>query len=192
MQRLHDWGYITITPSQLAQVLLFGGELPSRPVIITFDDGDLDVYQNAFPVMQEFGFVGAFYIVTNYLGGESFISEEQLKELHTAGWEIGSHSASHLDLTTNHDSMNHELVDSKITIQQIISDTVNTVAYPYGIIDEYVINKTKKYGYQAGLGLGISNTHTLGTLFYLNRREVKFDYDIEAFSILLPWVGPLP
>jgi peptidoglycan/xylan/chitin deacetylase (PgdA/CDA1 family) len=192
MQLLYNWGYTSITPTQLAQVLLSGGELPSRPVIITFDDGDLDVYMTAFPVMQEFGFVGAFYIVTSYIGGGNFITEDQIKDLYSAGWEIGSHSTSHLDLTVNHDLMNYELVNSKIAIQEIISDTVNTVAYPYGKIDEYVISKTRKYGYQAGMGLGITNIHTLGSIFYLNRREVKYDADLDDFATLLPWGEPVP
>jgi hypothetical protein len=62
LQALHDWGYTSITISTLVDVLIHGGNLPPRPVVITFDDGNLDIYQNAFPIMHEMGFVGTFYI----------------------------------------------------------------------------------------------------------------------------------
>ena len=108
MHALRDWGYTSITPSYLAQVLIHGGELPERPVIITFDDGNEDVYINAFPILQEFGFVGTFYIVADKIGSYNLVDAEQLRELVSAGWEIGSHSSTHLDLTSDYSQMEYE------------------------------------------------------------------------------------
>ena len=81
MQALHDWGYNSITVSELVDVLIHGGELPNRPVVITFDDGNIDVYQNAFPMMHALGFVGTFYIVANRLQSKYFVNVEQLQEM---------------------------------------------------------------------------------------------------------------
>jgi peptidoglycan/xylan/chitin deacetylase (PgdA/CDA1 family) len=189
MQALKDLGYTTITPSYLRQVLVYGGDLPSRPVIITFDDGDIDVYQNALPVMRTFGFIGAFYVVSGNLGAEGYVGVDQLKEMIADGWEIGSHTINHFDLTANHDSLRNELLQSRLDIQTALSITVTSIAYPYGLVDAYVATKSQDYGYETGMGLGIFTEHTLGTIYYLNRREVHGDMDLSAFTGLLSWSG---
>ena len=189
MQSLRDWGYTSLTPSKLLDVLIYGGELPPRPVVITFDDGNQDVYQNAFPIMKEMGFTGGFYIVGQYLNAKDFVTTDELKEMIAAGWEIGSHSESHLDLTTRHDDLRYELLDSRTDLETELGVPVKTIAYPFGKIDEMVINKTQEYGYRGGMGLGTINTHTWSVMYYLSRREVHGDMDLTTFSELLPWSG---
>jgi peptidoglycan/xylan/chitin deacetylase (PgdA/CDA1 family) len=190
MKALRRWGYTSITPSYLAQVLVHGGELPARPVIITFDDGNLDVYTNAFPIMQKMGFIGTMYIVTERLNSYNLVNAEQLAEMTAAGWEIGSHTMSHSDLTYNHWQLDYELQQSRSLLEDTLSVPVLTLAYPYGLRDDYVVEWAKEYGYIAGMGLGTFNEHTLDTLFFLSRREVYSEYDMTAFSALLPWTQP--
>lgn len=192
MEALRAWGYTSITPTELVQVILGGGFLPARPVIITFDDGNLDVYENAFPILREVGFVGAVYVVSNRLGAEGFLGGEQLAELAAAGWEIGSHSYSHADLTADHSQLRQEILQSRLDIQIAAGVTVTTIAYPFGLVDDLVFEKTKDYGYAAGLGLGVLWDHSLATLYYLNRREVHADYNLAEFAALLPWSGAVP
>lgn len=192
MEALAKWGYTSITPTQLREVILQGGELPARPVIITFDDGNLSVYQNAFPVMQEFGFIGAVYLVANYLNAVDFLTSDQIIELMNSGWEIGSHGASHIDLTKNQDSIRVELIESRKKIEEIIGVPVTSFAYPFGSVNEFVLFKTQDYGYISGMGLGTSTIHTAADLFYLNRLEIKFDIDLERFASLLPWSSSIP
>jgi hypothetical protein len=67
---------------------------------------------------------------------------------------------------------------------------INTIAYPFGKVDDTVMAKAEKYGYKAGLGLGTYREHTTGALFYLSRMEVRNDYDLKAFIALLPWTDP--
>ena len=190
MKALSKWGYTSITPSYLAQVLINGGELPERPVIITFDDGNLDVYANAFPIMQKFGFVGTFYIVAARVGSYNLVDAAQLRELAAAGWEIGSHSSTHLDLTSDHSQVRYEVLESRLKLEEDIGLPVRSFAYPFGTVDEFIANQTSEYGYSNAMGLGALNEQTLGSLFYLSRREVQYDYDMNVFASLLPWTGP--
>ena len=67
--------------------------------MITFDDGFADVYQNAYPILQELGFVGAIYIYVDHVGFSGYINSDQITDLAENGWEIGNHSMSHADLT---------------------------------------------------------------------------------------------
>jgi peptidoglycan/xylan/chitin deacetylase (PgdA/CDA1 family) len=193
MKALKDWGFTTITPSYLRQVLVNGGDLPDRPVIISFDDGDMDVYDNAYPIMLEYGFIGAFYIVSSRLGADGYVGIDQLKDMVSKGWEIGSHTINHIDLTQNHDYVRDEMLQSRLDIEDALSVTVTSIAYPYGLVDEYVATKAQEYGYFTGMGLGILTEHTWGTLYYLNRREVHGDMDLDKFAGLLPWSDtPVP
>lgn len=191
MQALKDWGYTTITMTLLVDALVNGASLPPRPIVISFDDGNLNVYENAFPIMQEFHFVGVTYIIANRLESKDFVNTKQLKKLIAAGWEVGSHSSSHSMLTLNHDIVRYEVLQSRLDLEKALGVPVKTFAYPYGLMDPYVVQKVQDYGYRAAVGLGVQVEHTWSTLYYLSRREVQSDYNMEAFASLLPWTGPL-
>src|SRR4030042_3971235 len=118
MEALRGWGYSTITPSKLVVVLINGGEFPPRPVVITFDDGNSNIYENAFPIMHELGFVGAVYIVANRLQSNGFLNVEQLQEMADDGWEIGSHAMSHADLTVDTSIARYEILQSRLTLEE--------------------------------------------------------------------------
>ncbi len=187
MQWLFDHGYTAIPISLLVEALTKGAELPARPVVITFDDGDLDVYTNAFPIMQRFGQVGVFYLVAAWKDAKTVVPVENIQEMVAAGWEIGSHSMTHLDLTKNHSELSREIADSRKLLKDTFQVPVNTFAYPFGMIDPPSASKVIQAGYLAGMGLGVSYTHTLYDLYYLNRLEVRSDYTLEQFIALLPW-----
>ncbi len=191
MQALDDWGYTTITAKQLIKAITKGEPLPPRPIVITFDDGHYSVYEYAFPIMQEHGFFGVTYIVANRLKSYGFTGAPQLEEMISAGWEVGSHSYSHSDLTLDHSIAFNEIFVSRDTLSQTLSKPVKTFAYPYGKIDSYAISRTMKWGYLGAMGLGIGYTHNLNSVFYLQRIEVEGTYDMEKFASLLPWSSPI-
>ena len=187
MQALQMWGYTSITISQLADVIRNGGELPEKPVLITFDDGDIDVYQNAYPIMERYGMVGTFYIVANRIGSDQFVNADQIKQMHTSGWEIGSHGYSHRDMSADHNVIEAEGYKAKKLLEEKLGLPINSFAYPYGGWDATVSGYTAGYGYTSGAGLGNSYIHDPSTLYYLSRREVWGTADMNVFSNLLPW-----
>lgn len=189
MRQLSNWGYKTISIQDLVDHLYHGGPLPRRPVVITFDDGYRDVYVNAFPIMQRFGFTGTVYVVANRLNADGFLDLETMKILVEHGWEIGSHSMTHTELTQNHGLVRTEILQSRLDLDQALGIEVLTFAYPFGSLDEYVASKVYDYGYQSAVGVGNLSTHTAGTVFNLSRREVRGDADLKDFMDLLPWVG---
>jgi peptidoglycan/xylan/chitin deacetylase (PgdA/CDA1 family) len=184
---LKQWGYTSITVDMLANAIRYNDPLPEKPVIITFDDGDMDVYANAFPIMQRLGFVGTFYIVANRLSAADFVTTDQLKTMAAAGWEIGDHSYSHIDLTQNHEAISREASYSKQVLSDALGVPINSFAYPFGGFDNTVGSHVSSYGYSDAVGLGISYTHGINSIFYLSRLEVRNEYDDIAFAKLLPW-----
>ncbi len=195
MAWLFNNGYTTIPISLLVSAINEGAELPAKPVVITFDDGDLDVYENAYPIMQKYGYSGVFYIISGWIDAKNMVTKAQLGEMIADGWEIGSHSVSHIDLTQNGDQLGYQIIGSKRDLEAALGVPVNTFAYPYGMISPAVADVVIRGGYTAGMGLGTSYEHSLSTIWYLSRREVRSDYDLAAFTSLLPWkdaIGSTP
>jgi peptidoglycan/xylan/chitin deacetylase (PgdA/CDA1 family) len=186
MNWLNEQGYTAITISMLVEALIEGGELPEKPIVITFDDGHMSVYEHAFPIMEELGFPGVFYIVANRINNApDFVNIEQISTLVNAGWEIGSHGYTHLDVTKNHSSANYEIGQSKADLQTALGAPIRTFAYPYGEIDPFTAQIVSNSGYRAGMGLGKSITHTWGNLFYLHRIEIHGTDTLEMFAARL-------
>lgn len=186
MKWLHDHDYSTITIADVAHIILEGGKLPERPVVLTFDDGYLDVFQNAYPIMEQYGFVGTFFIIGNTVDTNQNLSTKKLTKLINSGWEIGSHSMSHIDLNQgNH--WEYEIIGSKSLLEGKLGVTIQTFAYPYGLADSSVIRYTIDAGYTSAVGLGSNVTHDIHTLFFLNRKEVKSWYGLDFFEDFMPW-----
>ncbi len=189
MKLLHDWEYTTITTDMLVQAITKGAALPPRPILITFDDGDVDVYENAFPILQKYGFTGVFYLVANYVGQPDYISVKQIKEMTAAGWEIGSHSLNHIDLVLNPKRQRAEVVESKQQLEKLLGVPVKTFAYPFGRASSGVINYVHFAKYTAGMGLGYTGEQGKGNLFFLQRWEVQSGFSMKSFAAFLPWKG---
>lgn len=142
---------VEITICLIALTMIGAAERPT--VIITFDDGWLSVYNKAYPIMQANNQKGVdFVIIDPILGGWSdFTQRSQLNTLYGAGWDISSHTYSHIALTTaNNTTLNYELAASR--------DWLNAngyprgamfLAYPYGDYNSNVITALKTNGYVA-------------------------------------------
>jgi peptidoglycan/xylan/chitin deacetylase (PgdA/CDA1 family) len=188
MQALKDWGYTPIPLSLLITAINSGAELPERPVVISFDDGDITVYTAAFPIMQEFGYVGINYLVGNRLGVEGYMTADQVLETVAAGWEVGSHSMTHAELPKAREA-SWEITQSKIDLEQALGVPVDTFAYPFGLQNEKIMETTART-YRAAVGLGNILVQSPTNLYYLWRRPVKYGWDVEKFGSFLPWNTP--
>jgi len=190
MKLLRDWEYTVIPIELLVKAIKEGAELPPRPVIITFDDGDISVYETAFPIMQKYGLTGVAYIVGNYMDTEGYMTAEQIKELAAAGWEIGSHSRSHRDLTKLRIPVQRqEIYQARRDLEQATGVQASTFAYPFGKMNDSAGSQVHAAGYIAAMGLGFTSDQGKSNLFWLQRRDVKGTYDIKQFAFFLPWQG---
>lgn len=192
MEQLRKWGYSSITIKDLIDHISYGKPLPARPVVISFDDGYIEVFTTAFPIMEKLGFRGTVYIVANRLSADGFLTIEELQELIDQDWEVGSHGMTHTELTQNHNLVRNEILQSRLDLENALGVKIYSFAYPFGALDWYVSNKVYDYGYQAAVGVGTLSDHSFGTIYNLSRREVQGDYSLETFSGLLPWTNYAP
>ncbi len=188
MEALKQWGYTSILPSDLVKAILQGTKLPARPVIISFDDGDITVYTTAYPIMRELGFVGVNYLASNFINTPGYMTTAHLQELAAAGWETGSHSVNHKDLTQTSD-VEFQVAHSRIALEKTLGLPVETFAYPFGQKNDGVLRMVSRH-YNAAMGLGSTTTQRRQNLYYLWRRPVKLGWDVDTFGSFLPWNTP--
>jgi len=158
MQYLYDHGYHPVTFRDLQR-----NHLPSQSLIITFDDGYASVYENALPVLREFGFPAVVFLISDYLGKENtwdanlggvkfrHLNKKQIERLSIDDIEIGSHGATHRALTYLEDKeIELELTKSRNVISRLSHQEVITLAYPFGLQNNRVLEVAKRCGYRFG------------------------------------------
>ncbi|VUD59491.1 Poly-beta-1,6-N-acetyl-D-glucosamine N-deacetylase [Thalassocella blandensis] len=166
-----------IALEDLIKLLNKGENLPDRTALITFDDGYISVYKQAFPVLQSYKWPFTVFINTkphdekNHL----FMSWDQLRELTKKGGTIANHSDSHPHFIRQQDYENFdewqvrrekEIDFAQKRIQKEIGKAVKAFAYPFGEYDERLQDLLKEKGYVAfGQQSGpIANYHSLQAL----------------------------
>jgi peptidoglycan/xylan/chitin deacetylase (PgdA/CDA1 family) len=187
MNLLYQWGYQTISVELLARAINQGAELPPKPILLTFDDGSDTTYTTAQPIMQRYGFAGVSYVVYYTIGLTHYMNADQIRTLHAAGWEIGSHSLSHKDLTVPPYRQENEIVQSRRMLEAKLGVPVLSFAYPFGAYDESSVNYVHFAGYIAAMGLGKESAQGTKNLFYLYRQAVNGTDDLRTFASRLPW-----
>lgn len=150
MKMLADSGYTTILPDQLYNYLNYGAALPEKPIMLTFDDTDLDQYTVAAPEMKKYGFKGVFFIMTVSLGRPNYMSRAQVKELSDEGHVIGSHTWDHHNVKKYQgDDWVTQIEKPTKTLQEITGKEVKYFAYPFGLWNKEAIPELKKRGFSS-------------------------------------------
>lgn len=187
MSLLQQWGYTTISVELLVKAIKEGAELPAKPIILTFDDGTESTYSTALPIMRKYNFTGVAYIVYNYIGANGYLNADQIYDLYASGWEIGSHSLSHADLSKYPNKQKDEIVESRKRLQSLLGIPILSFAYPYGTYNGESLSYVHEAGYIAAMGLGKTSLQGNKNLFYLSRLAVRGTDDLKSFALLLPW-----
>ena len=152
MDYLKAAGYHTITATELADALERGAPLPPKPVLLTFDDGYLDNYTVAYPILKERGMKAAIFLITDYVGRyPNYLTWEQAQEMQQNGIEFGSHTLNHVDLTqcASAAEVRRQLVNSKSALEWRLDRPIEFLAYPCGQRNEMIIAQLKDTGYRA-------------------------------------------
>ena len=148
MDFLAQNGYHTVTLEQTYAAMAGLASLPAKPVVLTFDDGGLDDYTVAYPILRSHGFVATFFVITAFVGEPNIMTWNQLREMQMSGMAIESHTARHSDLTkTTAASLRAELIQSREAIEAQLGSAPLALAYPFGFYDQRVIDATRAAGY---------------------------------------------
>lgn len=183
MEWLQNHDYHTVTLEQVYEAANGGSALPHRPVVLTFDDGTLDNYTVAYPILRRHGFVATFFVITNYVGRTGCMTWNQLREMQSAGMVIGSHTVRHVDLTKlTPTDLQKELAVSRSIIGRELGRGPLVISYPMGFQNRSVVEAAHAAGYQIGLtatrGVGSSSA----SFMTLPRISMGGSQDLKRFQ----------
>ncbi len=144
--------YVVLPLGEIIQRLKNGEPLPPNAVAITFDDGSVDNFDEAFPILKKMNFPATIFMITRNINEEGWLSEEDLRILDEAGVSIGSHTVNHAflpDLKT--EEIVSELKESKERLEKILGHPVTLFSYPAGGLDEEIERLVKAQGYEGAV-----------------------------------------
>ena len=186
MAQIRQAGYQALSLATVLDGVAGRVELPDKAVAITFDDGIACAYENAFPILQEFGYPASVFVVSSRVGGyndfgESFglprrrmLTSNEVRELAESGVDIGSHTVNHLWLgKTDKAVVFQELVESKKMLEDMVGREVPHFAYPFGSWSAQARDAVIEAGYKGACST-LSGRNRKNTDPYLLRRsEIK-------------------
>lgn len=152
IKMLADSGYHSILPDQLYNYLAYGDSLPSKPVMITFDDTDLDQYTVGATTLKKYGYKGVYFIMTVSIGKRGrfkYMDKDQIKELSDVGNTIGSHTYDHQNVKKYQgEDWVKQIEKPTKTLETITGKKIDHFAYPFGLWNKEAIPELKKRGFK--------------------------------------------
>lgn len=175
MKALADSGYHTVLPDQYYNYLVYGTALPSKPVMITFDDTDEEQFTIGKTEMDKYGFKGVYFIMTISIGRPRYMTKEQIKQLSDEGHVIGSHTWDHhrvdrlKDLNTIEyrgkkvevNEWDFQLTNTKKQLEELVGKPVEYFAYPFGLWNKQALPKIEERGYKLAFQLSEKRDSTM-------------------------------
>lgn len=145
MAYLKDRGWRPVTLEELAALEDAGRPVPPEAVVITFDDGYRNNYENAFPVLKEFGYKAVIFLVVDAMERDNFwhdpasearipmLSWKEVEEMRAAGIEFGSHTMTHPRLSRlDEPAVRDQLARSRDELARRFGRAPVSFANPYG------------------------------------------------------------
>jgi peptidoglycan/xylan/chitin deacetylase (PgdA/CDA1 family) len=140
------------------------GELPRKPLLLTFDDGYRSNAEIAAPIMKKHGFRATIFVVPGRFGGtndwdgeevqEPLLTAEEIRALRADGFAFGSHTMNHVRLTdVSPEVARHELRSSREALEGVLGEPVRVLCYPWAQHNAPVRALVRDAGYACGVGI---------------------------------------
>jgi peptidoglycan/xylan/chitin deacetylase (PgdA/CDA1 family) len=154
MGYLASHGYTPVSLDTLTGIFSKQIAPPAKPVVLTFDDGYVDFYANAYPILKKYGFHATSFVITGFVGKPAYLSWNNIKEMQNSGLiNFESHTVNHAYLPSlSYANILKEIQESKNTLQAETGYPVNFIAYPSGGSNSRVWTAVRHVGYVGGLG----------------------------------------
>ncbi len=173
MQYLQDHDYRVVS---FDDYLRLPEKLLSKSVILTFDDGWENQYKYAFPILRQFHFPATFFVFTNAIDHEHYLSWPEIKEMSSAGMTIGNHTKSHpyLFRITDQDVLRAEIMESRKILEDNLGKPIDIFAYPFGRYSKEIIDFLASHGFRAARADGYEDA-----LRATHKRFTMRGYEVE-------------
>lgn len=182
MQWLADNDYTGITMAQLFKYWDEGFKLPDKPVVISFDDGYPSHAKTARSVLAKHKWPGVLFLEErNVNNPEAGLTQTMVKSLLTSGWELGSHTINHSDLTTlGPEELKAEVAGSREQISERFDVPIDFFCYPAGKFDAGVVAAVEDAGYTGAVTVE-EGVATPDKPFELKRVRINGNDGVDGF-----------
>lgn len=186
LRYLQEEGFYSVTLEQWRRSMLTRQPLPGNAVIITFDDGYLDFYEYASPLLKKYGFSAIVFLIVDLIGKKHedcyLMGWQQIEQLQAEGIEFGSHSLNHPSFTNiSYIDLVRQAASSKAILTRKLGVSIDALAYPYGHCNSVIEHLTGSCGYTFGLRTGFKRSTWDDSLLGLSRIEVASSDDLPQF-----------
>jgi peptidoglycan/xylan/chitin deacetylase (PgdA/CDA1 family) len=185
---LKNNGYTAISLDMLYSYKENKTILPEKSVVITFDDGYSDEYNNAYPLLTKYGFKATFFIITGSVlkkneDGNEYMLLEDLKRLNKGGMDLEAHTVTHPDLSKlSYKQQYNELYKSKKYLEKNFHRKINYMAYPYGLCNNLTHKAAKRIGYRIAFTINGGHEDTYNNRLDIGRIYINQRMTLNEFT----------
>ena len=185
LKYLRDNGYHTITTKDLWWSLDQGAALPSKPVMLTFDDGYADAYSVAMPLLKAYGMTGTFFVTVNLVDRPGYISRAEVKALADAGMDVESHAMDHVSMMKPLADQIYQMCRARDYLSLWTGTDVRHFAYPSGDYNDVSGTALQRCGYLSAYKKSGGSIQTSNAMYLLQRARVHGQSGLSALLIAL-------
>ncbi|MCY6959512.1 polysaccharide deacetylase family protein [Clostridium brassicae] len=148
---LKDNGFTPLFLDEIYSMITTGKNIPFKSVALTFDDGYVDNYTEAYPILKKYKFKATIFLISDTIGQPYALKENQIREMYDNNIDFQSHTASHYELSgLSYQKQLNELIRSKEAISKLLNKNVDFICYPSGKYNADTIKACKSAGYKMG------------------------------------------
>ena len=175
---LAENGYTFLFPDEM-----YYADHCEKPVVVTFDDGYMDNYENAFRILKKYNAKATVFVACNNVDQEWMLTKARIKDMADSGLiNIGSHAKTHRELTAlAHEELQEEMAGSQWLLEQITGKKITNIAYPHGSYNDDVIAQARRY-FACGFSV---NWGQPANQYAIRRETVDGREDMERFKKIL-------
>lgn len=184
--KTHD--YTVLTLKEALELLYSEEELPEKTAVITIDDGYSSIWDKALPLLEKYGYQASIFVATSHVGGNNYLSWEQLKELQQKGFEIGNHSHAHAHFLNEQpgeikEAFEEDLEKSHAEFRRHLGGVPKLYAYPFGEYHPELMSVLEDHDYMAAAAQHSGVISAGSRRFALPRFPMNLNYaDMEGFK----------
>ncbi len=176
-------GFHVVPLAALRDHLVLGAPLPTKPLVLTFDDNGTGIYRYAFPLLERHRFPATLFVHTNFVGkttSKHHNTWDDLRAMERSGLiDVQSQTANHPpDLTKLSDAdVLHEFALSKYSLEHRLGRKIFAVEYPYDVYDDRVERLAARSGYVLGFTEDWGAAGDSASLLEIHRYSILTRFD---------------
>lgn len=181
---LNSHGFRSITLDELTQSLQSKIPLPTKPIVLTFDDGYRNFYTTAFPLLKKYDIKAVQFVITQVVDNAQYLTWDEIKEMDRSGLiQFGAHTQHHLNLPDFDNAIiAQEIRGSKTDLESHLGKPISWFAYPYGSYNNFAIQTVKDAGFKGAVSTIYGVAQSQETVYLAPRIMINGRFTLDNIS----------